>query len=243
MYVSSGSACTERNSQTPMDPRAIARQDARVARMGNRFVRGNVTLNTLVQTLGGVGIGDDVPGVTELAAAADFRNSPGCSTSISAGGGLYGGRIASGSQAPGINEGGAYLPLSLGGNVMGSPAVPGSPAVTQAQSDAGASLAAIAAAGGDPAAIAAAAGTPASAPGASSFSGPAGAYNWWQNRRGGRACSVPQILPLMTVFPIGSIGSETQAAAVATAAPSMRDLLLVALGGVALWAVLSSGKG
>ena len=33
MYVSSGSACTEHNSQTPMDPRAIAAQYNRVARM------------------------------------------------------------------------------------------------------------------------------------------------------------------------------------------------------------------
>src|SRR5580692_7939674 len=94
MYVSSGSACTEPNSQTPMSPAAIARQDARVARMGNRFVRGNVALNTLVQTLGGVGIGNDVPGVTELAYAADFRNAPACDSSISGNHSLYGGRIA-----------------------------------------------------------------------------------------------------------------------------------------------------
>lgn len=195
-YVSSGAACTERNSQTPMSPAAIAAQNARVARMGNRFVKGNVTLNTLVQTLGGVGIGENVPGVTELAAAADFRNSPGCDTSILGDGSLYGGRIANGSQGPGLDEGGAFLPLSMGGNITGSPASPGAPAAWTPGTDAGASAAA-AASSGSPGVTSSSSG-PAVGPG-----GPGG-IPWSWNARGIRAARrcPPQLLPMMSVFPI-----------------------------------------
>ena len=200
MYVSSGSACTERNSQTPMDPRAIALQNARVARMGNRFVRGNVALNVLVQTLGGVGIGDNVPGVTELSQAADFRNSPGCDTSILGDGSLYGGRIANGSQNPGLDEGGGFLPVSLGGNVLAASPVPGSPAAWTPGSDAGASAAAAAAMTGG---AAASSSVPGASSSPSSTMGPGG-LSWQFNTRGrsaGRACP-PQLLPMMTVFAI-----------------------------------------
>lgn len=202
MYVSSGSACTERNSQTPMDPRAIAAQYNRVARVGNRFVRGNVALNVLVQTLGGVGIGSDVPGVTELSQAADFRNAPNCDTSILGDGSLYGGRVSNPAQAPGLNEGGAMLPLSLGGNVTGSAPLPGSPAAYSPATDAGASAAAAASAGGGSAASS----TTTSGPGGSPVTevGPGGLPWHFQTRRAASPfrCSAPQLLPMMTVFPI-----------------------------------------
>jgi hypothetical protein len=206
MYVSSGSACTEKNSQTPMDPRAITAQNNRVARMGNRFVRGNVTLNTLVQTLGGVGIGLNVPGVTELAEAADFRNSPGCDSSILGDGSLYGGRIAHGSQGPGLDEGGAFLPLSMGGNITGSAAVAGSPAAWTPGTDAGPSAAAIAA-GGSPAASPSSAISPVGSPSSASGPGGPGGIPWHWNPRGTRArfrCP-PELLPMMSVFPIPSV--------------------------------------
>jgi hypothetical protein len=201
MYVSSGSACTERNSQTPMDPAAITRQNNRIARMGNRFVRGNVALNTLVQTLGGVGIGDNVPGVTELVQAADFRNSPSCSSSILGDGSLYGGRIANGSQGPGLDEGGAFLPVSMGGNVVGSVALPGSPSLSSAPTDAGASAAAIAAMGNPTSAVPVPTSGAAATPQGSA--GPGG-LSWNFNTRGrkpGQRCP-PQLLPMMSVFPI-----------------------------------------
>lgn len=233
MYVSSGSACTEKNSQTPMDPRAVTAQDRRIARIGNRFVRGNVALNVIVQTLGGVGIGTDVPSVTELSSAADFRNSPGCDTAILGNGSLYGGRLANGSQAPGLDEGGAMLPLSLGGNVMGSTALPGTPSVAPA---------------GAPAAVAAsgAPGAPAPAPGSGTPVGPgtSGAYEWWNNRRAGRkACVTPSILPLMTVFPIGAPPAASSTPAV-SAAPGadMNGLVIVGLGGLLLWALAKGWK-
>jgi hypothetical protein len=196
-YVASGSACTEPNSQTPMSPGAIAAQNARVARMGRRFVAGNVALNTLVQTLGGVGIGDNVPGVTELSQAADFRNSPGCDSSILGDGSLYGGRIANGSQGPGLDEGGAFLPVSMGGNVVGSSATPGTPAAWTPATDAGASAAAQAAMPG-----VAPGASPSSSPGSAMGPGGPGGIPWRWNARGtGRQCP-PEILPMMTIFPI-----------------------------------------
>ena len=243
MYVATGSACTERNSQTPMTADRVTRQNARVARVGNRFVRGNLALNTLVQQLGGVGIGENVPGVIELAQAADFRNAPGCDTAILGDGSLYGGRVANPSQAPGFDEGGAMLPLSLGGNVTASAALPGTPLALQSTTPA-TSLAAALAAAASPASpsVTAPAGSatgsgavPASTtsganggwPGRGRRAGGPGGLSWSFPTRGaspfGRACAAPAILPMMSVFPIPSPGQLAPAAEAAPAS-SVRSI-------------------
>ncbi len=201
MYVPNGSACTENNSQTPMDPSAITAQNWRVARVGRRFVRGNVALNDLVQKLGGIGIGA-VPGATLLASAADFRDAPACNTAILGDGSLYGGRVAQ----PGASyvDPGSGDPVSMGGTVVGSD-------VSVSAPGAAATPAAVAAA-----ALAAASSAAPASPGGS---GPSGAYGWWQNRRRYVACVAPNILPMMTVFPIPAAASSTAAAPV-TSSPA-----------------------
>jgi hypothetical protein len=113
MYVSSGVACTFPNSTTPMSKARIARQDARVARVGHSFFRGNAALDSLVTMLGGTGIGP-VPGANPQPAAADFRNSPGCSTGVTpiTAGNPYGGRLPAFSAPPPPAFGGKWLPVS-----------------------------------------------------------------------------------------------------------------------------------
>ena len=204
MYVPNGSACTENNSQTPMDPSAITAQNWRVARVGRRFVRGNVALNDIVQTLGGIGIGD-VPGATQLAAATDFRNAPACDTAILGDGSLYGGRVSQ----PGTTytDPGSGDPVSMGGTVVGSDAGAAAPGATIPATPADVA-----------AAVAAAASSPAAA--GASGSGPSGAFDWWQNRRRPRVlCVPPNILPMMTVFPIPAAASSTAGAPV-TSSPA-----------------------
>jgi hypothetical protein len=253
-----------------MDPRAVTAQAWRVARVGNRFVRGNVALNTLVQQLGGVGIGDDVPGVTELAAAADFRNAPGCDTGILGDGSLYGGRIANPSQAAGFDQGGTMLPLSMGGDVMGSLQVPGSPVVllpaaaspaavlpgsssSTSASGAGGAGGGAGGAGNGAAAGNPAASSPSSAPGRGVYPGGPGGLSWhWMGSRRssfarGVTCAPPEVLPMQTVFPIPGAGARASSSAAGAAVPSSAlpgssiALVLIGLGAAALaWAM--SGK-
>jgi hypothetical protein len=110
MYVSYGAACTFPNSSTPMSKARIARQDAHVARVGARFIRGNAALDSLVTRLGGTGIGP-VPGADPQPGAADFRNSPSCATGVTSGG-QYGGRLLAVSVPPPPSFGGKWLPVS-----------------------------------------------------------------------------------------------------------------------------------
>lgn len=53
MYVTDSRACSLPNSSTPMTAAAIARQDARIQRVGDAFVAGNRTLEQLNNSLGG----------------------------------------------------------------------------------------------------------------------------------------------------------------------------------------------
>lgn len=57
MFVRDSAACSLPNSETPMPAAAIARQDARMARMASIFTNGDDTLNGLISALGGNPIG------------------------------------------------------------------------------------------------------------------------------------------------------------------------------------------
>jgi len=87
----------------------------------------------------------------------------------------------------------------MGGTVVGSPAVSGSG--TDSSADA-ATIAAINAADAVAAAGSGSGAAAAGSPLAGSPGNPSGAYGWWRNRRAKVICLPPQILPMMTVFPI-----------------------------------------
>jgi hypothetical protein len=197
MYVSSGAACTFPNSSTPMSKARIARQDANVARVGHNFFRGNAALDSLVTRLGGAGIGP-VPGANPQPAAADFRNSPGCGTGVTPGGGpfgMYGGRLPAFSVPPPPAFGGQWLPVSplaMGANP-------------------GAASGKVVAPGGATGPGAATIGRVATPPPPS----PAGV-----------ACVYPEVKPLQTVFPVAapvrsSPGTVATVAPVSPAAPAV----------------------
>jgi hypothetical protein len=53
MYYKSSMACSEPNSQTPMTAAAVAAQDAFIAQVGSDFVNGDNALSALINALGG----------------------------------------------------------------------------------------------------------------------------------------------------------------------------------------------
>ena len=53
MFVSDSQACNLPNSETPMDPRAVAAQDRFISVVGQRFVNGDAVLSGLMSSLGG----------------------------------------------------------------------------------------------------------------------------------------------------------------------------------------------
>jgi hypothetical protein len=201
MYVQQGAACTQPNSSTPMSQAEINRQNWRVARVGRRFVAGNVALNDIVQKLGGIGIGP-VPGAAVLARAADFRNAPSGNTAILGDGSLYGGRVSI-AGAPDYVPPDSGIPVAMGGTVVGSAAAFGDEGLAPGASGSSISTA------GLPSGVAA----PASSDG--SGAGNPGLYGWWDPRRVAPAvaCAVPMVLPMMTVFPIPMGGPTSSPAA------------------------------
>lgn len=236
MYLPFGSACTERNSSTPMNPAAITAQDARCARVGNHFSKGNSALDTLIVTLGGAGIGPGVPGTNYRGAAADFRNAPSCDSPILGNGSLYGGRVATPGAGASPGFGGGGVPVSLGGAVVAASAVPVAASAPSAPTSLLSLLTSPAAARG-PAAAAS------SAPGPWSWS-----HSGYGPRRydyNERACASPEILPLMTVFPIPARGVlVSEATGSGDHGVNWWGLLVVGAGAAALgWAFSQFGKG
>ncbi len=92
MFVPDSAACSLPNSETPMPAAAIARQDARMARMASIFTNGDDTLNNLIGSLGGnpIGAGSGNAGVPTDGTFNPFSTIPRGNWSI-AGGGWGGG--------------------------------------------------------------------------------------------------------------------------------------------------------
>jgi hypothetical protein len=198
-YVPFGSQCDLPNSQTPMSQDAINAQNRRVARVGRRFVAGNVALDRLVTRLGGIGIGT-VPGAMPLASPAAFVNAPSCDAPIGGGSnaGLYGRRTDQ--YKYGVSMGGSAIvaaPVAgtgASGQVITDDVVPGSNGSAAAGSNGNGSAAAAPGSAAQPTVGQPNVGTP-----GNPWPGP----NWWvpSRRFAGRShCQVPQILPLQTVF-------------------------------------------